>query len=68
MSKMDSHNLARVTCDMGNMEGGENSLNISGPQLLRFGSEGVLKIWRKTMTDLMNKGFFVEQPRLHQVC
>ena len=34
--------------------GGEPSLKISAPQLLRFGCEGVLKIWRKRMTQLMN--------------
>ena len=35
--------------------GGEPSLKISAPQLLRCGSEGVLKIWRKWMTQLMNE-------------
>ena len=36
-----------VTRDMWHMEGGEQSLKLPGPLLIRFWSEGVLKIWRK---------------------
>ena len=37
------------------MVGDERSLKISAPQLLRFGSGGVLKIWRKRMNQLINE-------------
>ena len=37
------------------MEGGEHSLNISGPLLIEFGNEGVLMILRKRMSHLMNE-------------
>ena len=37
------------------MEGGKHSLKISGPQLIRFGSEGILKIWRKRLTQLVDE-------------
>ena len=47
-----------MTYNLLHMEGGENYLKNSGPQLIRFGSEGILKIWRKRMSyidiQLMN--------------
>ena len=61
----------KKTCDSWYVVGVEHFLKISAPQLLRFGNEGVLKIWRKRMTyrvnELMTK-VFVEQLRLHRVC
>ena len=42
-----------MTCDIGHVEGGENSLKITGPQ---WRSEGVLKIFaHKKMTDWLNQ-------------
>ena len=47
--------------------GGEHSLKISGPQLLRFGREDILKIWRKRMSQFIiliinNKGVYRTAP------
>ena len=46
-----------VTCDTWHVThdrwGGEPSLKIPAPQLLQFGSEGVLKIWMKRLTHLI---------------
>ena len=44
-----------MTRDMWHMVGGEHSLKISGPKLLRFGIDSVLKILNERMTQLMNK-------------
>ena len=44
--------------------GGEHSLKISGPWLLRFGKEGVLKILSQRMTESVNElatTVFIEQ-------
>ena len=41
--------MSCVTPDTGG-EGGENSVKISGAYCLRFGIEGLLKIWRKRIT------------------
>ena len=55
------------------VEGGEPFLNILAPLLLRFPSEGFLKIFFKgSLTDWIeewkkDKGF-VEQPWLHWAC
>ena len=49
--------------------GGEHSLKISDPQLLRFGIDSVLKIPNKSNTDLINESVtkvFIEQPQLHR--
>ena len=43
-----------VTHDMWHMVGGEHSLKISAPQLLRFGKDSVLKILSERITHLMN--------------
>ena len=56
-----------VTHDMWQVGGGEPSLKISAPQLLRFPSEGLLKIISQRMTngvnELMNdKGVFRTAP------
>ena len=37
------------------MVGGEHSLKISAPQLLRFGIDSVLKTLNKRITDLINE-------------
>ena len=37
------------------MVGGEHSLKISAPQLLRFGCNDVLKVWRKRVTHPLNE-------------
>ena len=42
-------NTLHVACDMWHMVGGEHSLKMSAPQLLRFGIDSVLK-----MTQWMN--------------
>ena len=42
---------SHVTCDTLQVEGGEPSFKISYPYFLRFGSEGVLKIFPQRMTD-----------------
>ena len=39
-----------VTQEMWQIVGGENFLKFFGPQLLRFGSEGVLKIFSQRMS------------------
>ena len=60
-----------VTPDMWHTVGGEHSLKISAPQLLRFGIDIVLKILNKRITQGMNESVtkvIVEQPRLHRVC
>ena len=44
-----------VTSYMWHMVGGEHSLKISAPQLLRFGLDSVLKIVNKRITDLINE-------------
>ena len=49
---------------------GEHSLKLSDPELLGFGSEGVLKIFEHKddrLNELITK-VFVEQLRLHRVC
>ena len=50
---------------------GENSHKSLAPSLLRFWSEGNLKMLRKMITqglnELMTK-VFLEQPRQHRVC
>ena len=59
-----------VNRDMGHMVGGEQSLKIPPPQLLRFGMDSVLKILNdrtQLIIELLTK-VFVEQPRLHRVC
>ena len=60
-----------MTHDTFKVGGGEPFLKMLAPLLLRFGSEGVLKIWRKRVTEqiteLLTK-LFVEQPQLHRVC
>ena len=59
-----------MTCDMRGMERGEHSLKISGPYLILFGSEGVLKIFEQmddSPPQRMTK-VFVEQPQLNTVC
>ena len=39
---------------------------------LRFGNEGILKIWKEEVTDSLNEYrgclLFVEHPRLHRIC
>ena len=42
-----THDTWHFPPDMQQVVGGEHSLKISGLQLLRFGREGILKIWRK---------------------
>jgi hypothetical protein len=52
------------------MVGGEHSLTISAPQLLRFGIDSVLEYFEQK-DDLMNlwaTKLFIEQPWLHRVC
>ena len=44
-----------VTCDMWHMVGGESSLKISAPQLLRFGIDSVLMMLNKRMTQLISE-------------
>ena len=44
-----------VTCDMWLVWGGEHSLKISAPLLLRFVIYDIMKIWRKRMTDSLNE-------------
>ena len=44
-----------MTCDMWHMVGGEHSLKISAPQLLRFGMDSVLKILNERITQLVNE-------------
>ena len=44
-----------MTRDMLQTGGGEHCLKISGPKLLRFGSEGVLKIFLQRMTESLNQ-------------
>ena len=40
------------------MEGGEQYIHISGPYLIRLGSEGVVKNYMKRISELMNlKGY-----------
>ena len=60
-----------MTHDMWHVIGGEHSLKISAPQLLRGEKDSVLKIGRNRMSDwlaeLITK-VFVEQLRLHRVC
>ena len=43
-----------VTGEMWQMVGGEHSLKMSAPQLLRFGIDGVLKILNKRISQLIN--------------
>ena len=46
-----------MTCDMWHNEGDEHSPKISNPYLIRFGSEGVLKIFEQKgdqPTELFN--------------
>ena len=50
------------------MVGGEHSLKISAPQLLRFGIDSVLKILNTNLINELITKMFVEQPRLHRVC
>ena len=60
-----------VICDTWHVVLDEHSLKISAPLLLRFEIEGVLKIWRKSVSQQMNElmtKVFVEEPRLHLVC
>ena len=59
-----------MTCDMRGIERDEHSLKTSGPYLILFGSEDVLKIFEQMddsppqrMTEV-----FVEQPQLNTVC
>ena len=40
--------------DRWHTEGGEYFINISGPKLLRLGSEGILKIFLQRMIELVN--------------
>ena len=49
-----TYDILHVTRDMWHMERSEYSLKISGPLLIRFGIEGVLKIWRKRLSQLMS--------------
>ena len=63
-----------MTYDMWHIEGGKDSLKISGSQLIRFGNEGVFKIRGKRMGHLLNESgnqlitkVFVEQPKLHRI-
>ena len=57
-----------VTRGMWHMVGGEYSLNISTPYLLRYGIDSVLKILNKRITDWMNQSMnqlmkvLIEQP------
>ena len=44
-----------LTCYMWHMEGGEHSLKILGPLLMRFGSEDVFTIFSQIMTQSMNE-------------
>ena len=56
---------------MWHMVGSEYSLKISGPQLLRFGIDSVLKIPNERITQWINEAImnvFIEQPRLQLVC
>ena len=65
-----THDKWLITCDMGHMEGREHSLKTSGLYLTQFGSEGILKIWRKRISELVYEWMtkvFVEQPQLHLV-
>ena len=48
-------NTQHLTCDMSYTGDGEQCLKIAGPQLLRYGSEGVLKSLRKRMRELPNE-------------
>ena len=48
------HDTWNMTVDMWDMVGGEHSLKISAPQLLRFGIDSVLKILNKKMTQWIN--------------
>ena len=43
-----------LTPDMWHMVGGEHSLKMSAPYLLRFGCNDVLKVWRKRITEWIN--------------
>ena len=66
LSKNDTLHLTRyiwhVTCDMWlvtydmwHMMGGEHSLKMSAPQLIRLGIDSVLKIWRKSISEWLNE-------------
>ena len=46
--------MGHVTRDMWHVLGGEHSLKISAPCLLRFVIYDNMKIWRKRLTDLMS--------------
>ena len=45
-----THDTWHMTCDTWQVGGGATFLKMSAPLLLRFGREGVLKIWRKRLT------------------
>ena len=54
-------------CDMWHAVGGEHSLKILGPKLKRYRSEGVLKIFPQTISQVMHElvtKVFAEQPWL----
>ena len=46
-----------VACDMLHMEGGENSLKLTGPYFLHFRSEGVLKTFVQETRWIDNLAF-----------
>ena len=46
--------VTHVTCDMRQVLGGEQSVKISTPQLLRPGRDSVLKKFPQPMTELVN--------------
>ena len=50
-----THDMWQVTSDMGHFAGGEHSLKISAPLLLRFVIFDILKIWRKRLTDWLTE-------------
>ena len=53
-----TYDMWHVTCGMWHMMGGEYYLKVSAPQLLQFGSDSVLKILKKRITQWMNKQLF----------
>ena len=60
-----THGMWHMTRDMWPLEGGEHSLQISGPLLIQFGNEGVLKIWSLDDTWLcMNEAYSIQNKYL----